>query len=218
MSVVFAFALAGSVVVLFLSCLFLALVGGNPRRRRGPVASLFRLVFIRIPTALERACPCLAGTPTGDLSQYPPYYWLMRSVFVGLFAFLILAFALVIFPCFDAELLHPLALKLFSFSIGCFPVIFYIALALADPGDILPTNVLWYHSRYSTEDSMQLDVHGSPMLPRSRFCARRNAYVARYDHYCPWLGAPIGELVAGVLSPVPGCFFVVFLARHPPFP
>jgi hypothetical protein len=38
-----------------------------------------------------------------------------------------------------------------------------------------------------------VDVLGFPIVPRSRFCPRRGAYVARYDHYCPWLGEPIGE-------------------------
>jgi hypothetical protein len=119
----------------------------------------------------------------------------MPIFFLSLYFGLLVEYYLSIYPLLDAEFPHPRAMKLVSFIVTPWPLVLFVALQLADPGEIVSTNVLSYLDRYPADGCLYTDCfhEGSPIVPRSRFCGRTHRWIAKYDHYCPWVAQPIGE-------------------------
>jgi hypothetical protein len=88
-------------------------------------------------------------------------------------------------------------MKLISYFVTPWPVILFIAFQFTDPGEIFLTNILSYMKRYPPDNFLYIArcLEGTtlPIVPRSRYCSKTNRWIAKFDHYCPWVAQPIGE-------------------------
>ena len=87
--------------------------------------------------------------------------------------------------------------KIFAFIFPSVPWIIVLVLQFIDPGEITEYNVENYLKKYKYDHVLYNEkicpTQHIPVVPRSRYCRYTQKRVAKYDHYCPWVLAAIGE-------------------------
>jgi hypothetical protein len=87
--------------------------------------------------------------------------------------------------------------KFFSFWVLPWTWVCFLIFQFADPGVITKENVVAYLKNYPYDGRMYkpalCPTLNIPIVPRSRYDRYTKRRIAVYDHYCPWVVAPIGE-------------------------
>jgi palmitoyltransferase len=193
------FILLAAYLVFSVTFLYVLMCGNNKLHRDGLVGRLYRLVVQGIPAGfhavLERLFPGRCGRTI--IGRGGPCRYLILLFYAGLY--------LVFIGVYTHDV-HPHLPRLYSRWIGLhraltflvlpWPWLIVLLLQFYDPGEITRENVLSYmalfpydHVLYEPKYCRTLLV---PAVARSRFCRYTERRIAKYDHYCPWVLAPIG--------------------------
>lgn len=213
-------------LAVFVSCylsflsfmIYVVICGNNKFHRNGCVGWWFRFFSFRLPQALSRAThlclPCCISkgmTKSTCLGVggscrymiacfYMFIYVLLSSVYIsGCYPNLAEAFP-------NSYTIH----RFFSLFVLPWPWLMFAILQVADPGVVTVENVESYIKLYKYDNMLyKRKICPTLLIPapaRSRFCKFTNRRIAKYDHYCPWVLAPIGERTHR--------FFLLFLVTN----
>jgi hypothetical protein len=193
--------LTTAAVLLGFFFIYVIICGTHSCHRNGPIARLYNLLIVRLPlrlcNLLARVLPCIRRAPAAASSRPVACRYFMALIFGAIYFYLVIDYYSFIYPLLDAEFPYPTAMKLISFFVTPWPVVLFIVFQFADPGEILPTNVKSYLDRYPPDGMLYTESFAEgtrmPIVPRSHFCSRTRRWVAKFDHYCPWVAQPIGE-------------------------
>jgi hypothetical protein len=188
------------VLALLVFFTYVMICGTNKFHRNGCVGSVHRFFTRRIPAFFERLAPKGGDIDSDDGCCGPAGR--CKNAVICFYAFIYINFIIVYFRHVFPFIPHlfPNSTRYHSvmaFLVLPWPWIIVIALHYLDPGYITAENVESYLEIYPYDNVLfsrsfcpTLNI---PVPPRSRFCRFRNKRVSRYDHFCPWVMAPIGE-------------------------
>ena len=197
--------------ILFLLCflfvfsfLTFTLICGNIKCMRNTcVGSIYRFITNSFPNFLVTTTKNICRI-NDDINQEtctgeggPCRYFVI--IFFGLLYLILLTdYFLLTFPHLKYIYSNYLLIhQIFSFIFPCVPWLITIALQYIDPGEITPYNVANYLRKYRYDHVIYNEkicptLH-IPAVARSRYCRYTHKRIAKYDHYCPWVLAAIGE-------------------------
>jgi hypothetical protein len=102
-----------------------------------------------------------------------------------------------VYPHLSLCLENPEFHGLFSIILSFGPLALLLLFRASNPGTITADNVDSYLQIYPYDSVIYRPAKCAklmiPAVPRSRYCPWTKQRIARYDHYCPWVGAAIGE-------------------------
>ena len=194
-------------LVYFLALLFAVYVmifGNNKCNRNTCIGSIYRFFAIKFPAKLNLCFrrvfhlkpPSEDGEDTCIGTGGPCRYFII--IFFAIMYFgLVLDYWLFTFPYIKYITKTPLLHLFFSIVLPCIPWAIVIALQYIDPGVVNAENVENYLKKYPYDHEIYFEkmcpTDHIPVVPRSRYCNYTHRRVAKYDHYCPWVLASIGE-------------------------
>jgi hypothetical protein len=141
----------------------------------------------------------------------------MISGVVGIgYVYLVYRYYTRIYPSLDDTVAYPRAMRIISIIVTPGPVIFFILFQFVSPGVITSTNVLSYLALYPPDGKIYRPslIPGTwwPAVPRAHYCRWTSRWVAKFDHYCPWVAQPIGERNMRLfLMFLVSCFLICFV-------
>jgi hypothetical protein len=205
--------------------LFYVLIYGTHSCHRGDcIGSLYQFLFVRMPVRFSHFIlskfPWLDfdSLPRDDSGKRRRCRHFIAVLFGSIYVLGILNYYTRIYPHLDEEFPFPRAMKWISYFVTPWPVVLYFVFQFVNPGEITNTNVLSYLALYPADGKLYCDslIPGTvwPAVPRAHYCRWTNRWIAKFDHYCPWVAQPIGErtfrlfllfLVSCVVISVVGC-------------
>jgi hypothetical protein len=114
-----------------------------------------------------------------------------------IYVYFILSYVLECYPVLPVLYPESYQIRRFlSFFVLPWPWLIVALLQVLDPGSITSRNVESYLKIYPY-DNLLYERHFCrtlkiPVVARSRYCQHTQKRIARYDHFCPWVMAPIG--------------------------
>jgi hypothetical protein len=177
--------------------------GGWSFLRSGRISPVANFIYSVLPTQLCRFCSQLF--PNRPFEFKPESLLGIGSSFRYSLIFLYSSFYfgchslyfLKVFPHLSLFLDNPEFHTLFSILVLPCPLFVVLILQISNPGVITPENVDSYLNVYPYDSLIYHPAKCAklliPAVPRSRYCPYTRQRIARYDHYCPWVGQAIGE-------------------------
>lgn len=177
--------------------------GNNKCNRNTCIGSIYRFFANKLPNwfiAKYRKMFNITDPVEEDDScvgkNGPCRYFILVS-FAILYGGLVLDFWIFTYPYLHYIYKNMKVHTLIAILIAAFPWVIVIALQYMDPGVITSKNVINYLKKYPYDfviyNHKTCRTLKIPVVPRSRYCNYTKRRVARYDHYCPWVMASIGE-------------------------
>jgi hypothetical protein len=193
----------GAYVVLSVVLLYILMCGNNKLHRDGFVGSLYRLLLYRCPdllaAALSRLFPrlCPRDRPGGCMGRGGPCRYCIFLFYLGLYAGFVVCYARFVHPNVARIYTARVALhRSLTFLVLPWPWVIVVLLHFCDPGVVTREPVNSYIALFPVDGVLyprQLcRTLRIPAVARSRFCQYTGRRIAKYDHYCPWILAPIG--------------------------
>lgn len=213
----------------FAFALFLVYVlmcGNNKFHRSGVIGKLYVFLMVTLPNSCEsfgqRILPqrCRATGRGGCLGKNGPCRYFIFLFYVTIYIGFIVVYIFRVHPNLEHIYSSYLPLhRVLSFLVLPGPWIIVVLLQFLDPGTITAENVKSYMEIYKYDKVLykpkQCPTLHLPVVARSRFCKYTERRVARYDHYCPWLLATVGErtqrffLLFLFLNIIPSTYYAV---------
>jgi hypothetical protein len=188
----------GELACLVLLAVLLFLLGADGKHKGGWIGSLYGALFVRLPDRFSAAAS--ARFPwlfPPDPTQPLRWRHLLSALFVCGYAYLLFEYYRTVWPALGSLFKNPQAMRVLSCLVTPWPIVLFVVFQFADPGVITASNLLAYLAVYPPDGKLYEPsyVPGTewPVVPRSGYCSWTRRWVARYDHYCPWVGRPIGE-------------------------
>lgn len=188
-----------SIIVLLALLIYVVICGQNRYHRDGRIGRIYRFISQQIPAFIEKTIN--RYFPNCNIDASPDiantvFKYITMLFYSGIYSFFALTFLIKSYNCIDKVFSHPFLAYSAAILILPWPWIILISLHHMDPGiitkenfkeymDLYPFDGVLYKERYS-------DKEGFPIVARSHFCTFWNVRVAKYDHYCAWVAAPIG--------------------------
>jgi hypothetical protein len=171
----------GALSLLLLFLLFVFFFGRAKKHQGGWICSLYKAIWLS----------------AGGLRGLLRWRHLLSVLFGAAYAYLLVEYYGAVWPSLEAIFERPQAMRVLSFLVTPWPVVLFFVFQFADPGTVTASNVLSYVALYPPDGKLYEPSHipGTlwPMVPRSGYCGWTKRWIALYDHYCPWVGQPIGE-------------------------
>ena len=192
--------------LIFAAFLIYAMICGNNKvHRNGFVGKVYQFMTNGLPKCFTRCGKklCPSKFKNGDdegscIGEGGPCHYFVFIFFLIIYIALGSIYWIYVYP--NLKHLFPQNLNLhqfLSFFLLPIPWIIVIALQFIDPGIITKYNVLNYLKKYPYDHQLYFErmcpTDHIPIVPRSRYCKYTHHRIAMYDHYCPWVLAPIGE-------------------------
>ena len=220
----------GIYFALALLMVYVLMCGNNKFHRSGIIGKMYVFLMGTVPDTMERwftkMLPkrCQPGRG-GCLGKNGPCRYFIFLFYVGIYVGFIVVYLSRIHPNLEHVYSSHLGLhRVLSFLVLPGPWIICLILQIIDPGTITAENVRSYLEQYKYDNVLytpkQCRTLHLPVVARSRYCKYTERRVARYDHYCPWLLATIGErtqrffLMFLFLNIVPSVYYSVGSFRY----
>lgn len=178
--------------------------GNNKFHRNGVVGKIYRFIMGTIPSAMQKISAkilpkkCRPDGEAGCLGKGGPCRYFIFFFYVSIYVGFIAIYVTKIHP--NIETIYPDHVtlhKILTFVVLPGPWIICLMLQFMDPGTITPENVKSYLEVYKFDNRLyqgkECPTLHLPVPARSRYCNYTKRRIARYDHYCPWMLASIGE-------------------------
>jgi palmitoyltransferase len=186
-----------------LCLIYVSLFGNTKFHRDGCIGRIYRFMASDLISAVHRFS--LAAFPEGFFTHTTESCIGVN----GLLRYVLVLFDLVLYVIYGIAFFgrcypHIAACYPDSYHIHIFvlftlipcPWIVILAFQFVDPGEITPENVDSYLNMYPYDNVLYVrrtcPTLNIPVPARSRFCRFSRRRIARYDHYCPWVIAPVG--------------------------
>ena len=195
----------GTYILLVVFLIYVVICGNNKFHRDGCIGWWYRLLSIRIPNFCQRLAakmfPCLVPKDGRDftcMGKNGPCRYFIAIFFATIYVVFTFAYMTYCYPYLRIVFPESYPLRQFlSFFVLPWPWVVFIALQIMDPGEITAENVESYLKAYPYDNVLytrkMCPTLKIPCPARSRFCKYTWKRIAKYDHYCPWVLAPIGE-------------------------
>ncbi|PHH87426.1 hypothetical protein CDD83_8895 [Cordyceps sp. RAO-2017] len=176
---------------------FVTFFGRLPAFRRTPVASLHRLIWIRIPAAMFALDDRLtSGKLSRSLMRYGNYMMHDRHPTVVVFFLAILTVAQYLFLPEAWPLMGPSTKFVVTVAV-LMPYLFLWLACSSDPGYITPDNHAYHMSLYPYDHALfhpGNECRTCRLLKpaRSKHCSICKRCVARADHHCVFINSCVG--------------------------
>jgi hypothetical protein len=199
-------------VTFALFVIYVFMCGNNRFHRYGFIGACYRFLFDTIPAwstgFTMRFCParCNGSGKGGCCGPNGPCRYFVITFYALLYLLGILIYVRRVCPYLRH--IYPIDFTLHSqltFFVVPWPWLIIIFLRFYDPGTITRENVNSYLKEYPPDNVLYhpqiCPTLKIPVPARSRYCRYSNRRIAfpcflihrRYDHYCPWMIATIGE-------------------------
>lgn len=179
--------------------IYIIICGQNKYHKNGIIGHLYVLITTTIPNRLDKFFE--KHLPSWLLNLSPNFanniFKYMTMLFYScIYGFFALTFLIKSYGSFQNIFIHPYLNMFISITILPWPWIILILLNNMNPGIITKENYKDYLKIYPYDSVLYKervsDTEGFPIVPRSHYCSFWNCRVAKYDHYCAWVAAPIG--------------------------
>ena len=190
--------------IFFLFVLYVFIFGNNKCNRNTCVGSVYRFFTIKVPDTLNawfrkifHLKPPSDDAEESCVGKGGPCRYFIIIFFAIMYAALVVDYFVFTYPYLSVIYQYPNLHRFLSFVLPMIPWSIVIALQFIDPGVITADNVEGYLAKYPYDhviyNEKMCPTDKIPVVPRSRYCGFTHRRVAKYDHYCPWVLASIGE-------------------------
>jgi hypothetical protein len=192
-----------SIVFLGIFFIYVLIFGTHSRHRADCIGFLYQFLFVRLPLRISHIFVNRLDNHPLDSNQIRRRCRHLISFFFGvIYFYIVIVYYVRVFPYLDSEFPFPRAMRLISYLVTPWPMILFFVLQFTDPGEITTTNIQSYLALYPPDGYFYCatDIPGTrwPVVPRSHYCRWTNRWIAKFDHYCPWVAQPIGERTLGL--------------------
>ena len=191
-------------ILLIVFVIYVVICGNNKFHRDGCIGWWFRLLTLRIPDFCNRLWfkifPCLKPADGQDfvcIGKNGPCRYFIAIFFMFIYAVFTIVHFLYCWPNMRYVFpeLYPARMFLSIFVLP-WPWVIFVMLQFIDPGEVTKENVESYLKAYPYDNVLYrrkiCPTLKIPAPARSRYCRYTCKRIAKYDHYCPWVLAPIG--------------------------
>jgi len=201
MFILYSFVLSYIIILAFI--MFLLICGNNNRYRNGLIGKIYHDLTIRIPNYLSRLIehnfvnryPIFCKISYAILNNISKY--MIFGFYICIYLFFSLTFQISCYNEYSKVFFRPNFARIGSIVVLPLPWVLFVIFQLYDPGVINKENIGKYLQRYPYDNIIYKHTicrtTKLPVIPRSRYCQYWNRRIAKYDHYCHWVMAPIGE-------------------------
>lgn len=218
--------------------LYVFIFGNNKCHRSSFIGSIYRFVSISLPGNCNRWFRKLFGLKDENndketcMGTGGPCRFFIIIFFAILYIFLVAVYMINVYPVLDTIYSNVFLQKIYTIVIVFTPWGIVVLLQYIDPGEVNEFNVESYLAIYPHDNVIYTPKMCStlniPVVPRSRYCNYTHRRIAKYDHYCPWVLASIGErthrwFLLFLASCMTGCMYLLngfvymFINKFAPF-
>ncbi|EAX87625.1 DHHC zinc finger domain containing protein [Trichomonas vaginalis G3] len=182
---------------------FVMIYGNNSCVRNTFIGSIYRFFANTLPNWFIAKYKKIFNIPDSPdhndtcMGKNGPCRYFILISFALLYAGLVADYWFCTYPYIHIFYKNLFLHKILSVVLPAIPWIIIIALQFLDPGVITSKNVIGYMKKYPFDfilynHKVCRTLH-IPAVARSRYCNYTQRRIAKYDHYCPWVVASIGE-------------------------
>ncbi|EAX93149.1 DHHC zinc finger domain containing protein [Trichomonas vaginalis G3] len=170
--------------------------------KNGFVGKTYRFITNIFPNFIRKVfCRCLPqneeNVRDGCIGPGSPFKYSIAVFFYIIYIFFIIVYLGSVYPHISDIYSYPQFHRFFSIWVLPWTCVCFLIFQIADPGVINAKNVNGYLKMYPFDDVMYrpniCPTQHIPIVSRSRYDRWTKRRIAVYDHYCPWVCAPIGE-------------------------
>mmetsp|Transcript_28685 Transcript_28685/g.31854 ORF Transcript_28685/g.31854 Transcript_28685/m.31854 type:complete len:386 (+) Transcript_28685:12-1169(+) len=192
--------------IIYITCVVLLIYtlifGETKSHKNGPIGWLHNIITKKLWIWLSDLTLAVCGkTCHTKCTSICEYVCTERNPFMMIFYYSLIIGGYIIFmlkcwPHIPGPYLPAINLYIPHFFVGGV-LLWHYYVTISDPGEITKQNFGYYAKLYDYDHLLYFPGRvesrtGLKRLPRAKYCGISKKYVARFDHFCPWVNTTVG--------------------------